>query len=427
MKRSWIFLLVAVWIGSFACRCSAAELVRRQGRYIDLTTDLESAAQCDALVAAFDSAVPQWIEFWNLPEHAVAQWRVQAQVIGDKRRFQQDGLIPANLPDFPFGYTLGNRVWVLAQKSEYYTTHLLLHEGAHALAFHHFRGAGPTWFMEGTAEMLATHSGVGAELLINQIPRSREAVPFWGRFKLMGQLRDKNQIPSLQTVMQYQPDLKGKVDAYCWSWAATMLLYAYPEYRDAFMASARNGSDNSPGFNRSLYLKLRSQWPVIDARWRLMCHDLDYGFDWNTERVELSERDPVWNGKPIKIDVLADRGWQSIGVRIPPGAQLQLSAAGEVALAPDPKPWISQPAGITYRYHRGRPLGQLLACLLPNAVSGGDMLAPLNVFTVGDHADIKVEQFSWLLFRINDAVGSRSDNTGEFCVTVSSEQEQVPK
>ncbi len=164
MKRSRIVLSVAFWIGTFVCCAGAADLIERQGKYIRLTTDLPSPTQCDDLVASFDAAAAQWIRFWNLSENDVGDWKVHACVIVDKHKFEQQGLIPNGVPNFPFGYTLGNQLWVLAQKSEYYTRHLLLHEGAHSLAFHQFQGAGPTWFMEGTAEMLATHAGVGAEI-----------------------------------------------------------------------------------------------------------------------------------------------------------------------------------------------------------------------------------------------------------------------
>ncbi len=254
MKRTRIVLSIVWLFVWFTYEAKAADLVQRHGKYIHLTTDLESIAECDALVASFDAAVPQWLEFWDLSEQDIASWNVDACVIRDRERFERQGLIPDNLPNFPFGYTWDDKVWVLAQKSEYYTRHLLLHEGAHALAFHKYQGAGPMWFMEGTAEMLATHLGVGADIEINQIPPDRESVPYWGRFKLMDQLREQDRVPSLGQVMKYQPNLLGNVDAYGWSWAATMMMHAYPEYRPAFMSSARNGRDSSSAFNRTTIL-----------------------------------------------------------------------------------------------------------------------------------------------------------------------------
>ncbi len=235
----------------------------------------------------------------------------------------------------------------------------------------------------------------------------------------MSQLRAENKIPSIETVMRYQPSLLGEVDTYGWSWAATMLLRAYPEYEDAFMSSARNGRDKSSAFNRRLFLQLRNQWPVFNARWRLMCQELDYGFDWDTERVQLSERDPVWDGKPIAIEVAANKGWQSIGVRIPPATMIQLSATGTVTLAKTTKPWTSEPDGITFQYHDGRPLGQLLVCVLPNAIANTTYLPKLDVHSVGSETTVEVKEFSWLLLRVNDTPNDRSDNAGSYTAKVS--------
>jgi hypothetical protein len=335
------------------------------------------------------------------------------------------------VPEFPFGYALGNQVFVLAQQSDYYTRHLLLHEGIHSLAFFHFGGAGPTWFREGTAELLATHSGKNAATRINVIPESREAVPYWGRFKLMNELRAKAVVPTLDAVMAYQPDLRGDVESYGWSWAAAMLLSTYPEYRDAMRRAAARGRNEGPGFNRKLRQDLRTDWPILAARWRLMCHDLDYGFDWSREQVTLSARDPKWDGKPIRMEVSASRGWQSTGVRIPGRAKLRVSASGRVTLARTSKPWISEPAGITYQYHRGRPLGQLLLAVLPNAHDAeATTIKPLAVRAIGldavqdqtsagQEARLQIDAYSWLLFRVNDHVGDLGDNTGAYQVTIT--------
>lgn len=235
----------------------------------------------------------------------------------------------------------------------------------------------------------------------------------------MNQMRAKNQIPSLAAVMGYQPNLLGQVDAYGWSWAATMMLRAYPEYRQAFMSSARNGRDKSSAFNRRLFLQLRTQWPVFNARWRLMAHELDYGFDWEIERLQISERDPIWDGKPISLDLESNRGWQSVGVRIPPGTSINVTASGSVTLADQPRPWVSEPDGITYQYNRSRPIGQLIACVLPNATVKSATLPELSTQTVGKQATIEIEQFSWLLLRVNDSVADQADNAGAYRVTVA--------
>jgi hypothetical protein len=413
-----------LWLGCFVALAPsgalAGDLLQLEGRFVRLHTDLESVDEANRLVASFDAAVPQWIKFWNLPADALDDWKVDACVIRDKAEFERQGLIPSRVPDFPFGYALGNRVWVLAQQSEYYTRHLLLHEGVHSLAFSVFQGAGPTWFMEGTAELLSTHSGSAGSIKINQIPASRDDAPYWGRFKLMKQLREESVVPTFESVTRYKPNLTGDVATYGWSWAAAMLLHSYPEYQDAFFTAARNGSDDGPQFNGRFRKSLSRQWPIVAARWRLMCHDLDYGFDWSREKVDLSASDPRWNRQPITIKVAADQGWQSIGVRIPGGTKVRLTPRGQITLADEPKPWTSDPAGITFQYHRGRPLGQLLVSVLPNAMDPqATLLRPLEVRPIGKETTLEIAEFSWLLMRVNDPVGKLSDNTGEYDVTIS--------
>jgi hypothetical protein len=415
MNRTRIVFLLSC--GLFAALSStdiiAAELIEREGQFIRLTTDLESAAEAEALVATFDAAVPQWVEFWNLDQRSLADWKVDACVIRDKGKFQAAGLIPQSVPDFPFGYAFGNKVWALAQQSEYYTRHLLLHEGVHSLAFHAFGGAGPTWFMEGTAELLATHSGVSASTKVNQIPVNREAVPYWGRFKLMDELRVEQKIPAFEQVLQYQPNLIGDVASYGWSWAAVMLLQTYPEYQPAFQAAAKNGRKSGAPFNRDLNRSLSKDWPIIAARWRLMCHDLNYGFDWQRERVTLSASDPIWDGSAIQLQVAADQGWQSSGKLIRPGTTLKITPAGQVTVAETTKPWVSEPSGITLEFRRGRPLGQLLMCVLPT-VEKSEQLPELEIQPVVAETTFTTKTFSWLLFRVNDGVGELADNRGAF-------------
>ena len=309
---------------------------------------------------------------------------------------------------------------MLAQPSEYYTRHLLLHEGVHSLAFAQFGGAGPTWFMEGSAELLATHHGQAASTQINKIPKNRESAPYWGRFKLMDQLRQAGDVPTIESVMLYPPSLSGNVATYSWSWGAAMLMSAYPDYRPALLAAARNGQQTGPGFNRQFYRQIsQRKWPVVAARWRILCNDLDYGFEWSRERVAISEADPLWDEQPLRITVPADRGWQSAGVRFSPGARLLVRGSGQIVLDSQPKPWISHPSGVTIRYHRGRPLGQLLACVLPNAPAAGDRVAPLQVVAVEERATLSIDEHCWLLLRVNDHVGDLGNNRGVFDVTIS--------
>ena len=390
--------------------------VRREGQHIKLVTDLDDSEFVQDLVDGFDAAVPQWEAFWDLPKDSLNDWMVEAFVMRDKAAFRRAGLIPDTVPDLPFGYAVGNRLWVVAQPSEYYTRHLLLHEGVHALAFKEFGGAGPSWFMEGTAELLSVHTGSGKSVKINRVPTDRESVPLWGRFTLMQQKKSGG-IPSIESIMKLPKDLKSDVESYAWSWSAAMMFSGYPEYQSSFQQAARRGNATDTDFNRALHQSVRSNWPIVAARWRLMCHDLDYGFDWSRERVDISIQDPRWDGRPLQIKVLADAGWQSAGPRLPAGAKIEITPTGRIVLANQPKPWVSEPSGITIRYHRGRPLGQLLAVVLPNATPP-EKMPDLQPIPITGLTKLKIDQTSWLLFRVNDFPGELGDNQGEYTVTI---------
>lgn len=396
-------------------------IIVRAGRHIELTTDLADTAQAESLVESFDAAVPQWFDFWNLPAENRDDWKVRAFVMRQPERFRAAGLIPDRVPDFKYGHALGKSLWVIEQPGSYYTRHLLLHEGVHALAFDQFGGAGPSWFMEGTAELLATHHGSGSSTTVGIVPRSKEQVPYWGRFKLIGQRRDQSSIPTVESIMRLPRRLAGDPESYGWSWALAMLLHRYPEYQDAFYAAARNGRDSGTGFTRQLYLRLQSQWPVLVARWRVLCHELDYGYQWRRERVELSTRDPVWQGEPAELDVEADRGWQSAAVRFPAGSAIKISAEGRVVVAETSQPWTSDPSGVTLRYHRGKPLGQLLYCTVPCRSEVQPVYPSLETHAVVETDDLRFAESSWLLFRVNDDVAELDDNGASYRVTVSAD------
>ena len=415
-------LILCVGLCSFTSSATAAEdpLVRREGKYLDLITDLDPEQEINTIVSTFDHAVEQWVAFWNDQNFDPATFRIQAYVMRNEATFRAQGLIPIQVPDFNFGYALNQQIWIKAQPSEYYTRHLVLHEGVHAYMFDAFGGAGTTWFQEGTAELLGLHSSSSDSVLVNSIPTSREQVPFWGRFKRMEQIRQENKVPTVETVMGYRPNLLGDVGSYSWSWALVQLLQGYPEYRETLIDAAQQGADQGTGFNRIVSGDLKDQWPIVSARWRLLCEDLDYGFDWERERVAISVKDPLWQGQPLELSVRADQGWQSIGVRVPGGIKIRFAAEGKITLAETTRPWISEPAGITLQYHRNRPLGQLLVCILPNAMpDNAESLEPLEIHAIDEEKVLEIDQYSWLLFRVNDSVGSLSDNQGDFRVNLT--------
>ena len=422
-RACMIVILFIVGLSNFlTCFASAQQKSSRvqsafetfRGQHITLVTDLESADEARSLVATLDAAADQWRLFWQLPEDALADWQIKAFVMRDKAAFERAGMIPARVPAFQQGYAFGNSIFVLAQPSPYYTRHLLLHEAVHALAFAQFDGAGPSWFMEGVAELLATHRESGAKVKTNRIPISRQSVPHWGRLTLIEDARKQKAIPRLETVMRYPQNLNADAERYAWCWAAVMLLSNYDEYHPEFQSAARRGRESGPQFTKELYARMQQQWPVISARWRLLCESLGYGYDFSRERVNLLMSHSRWDGSEKLVSVDSTRGWQSAGVRIPAGASFSISATGRVQIAMENEPWMSEPTGVTIRYANERPLGQCLACFVPVKTTIKETLDPLKIFTVDAQKKVTANQESWLVFRVNDLVGELLDNEGSY-------------
>ncbi|WP_430450574.1 hypothetical protein [Rhodopirellula europaea] len=423
-------------------------LLTREGQHLRLTSDVNDALLLNDLIQSFDDSVPQWLAFWGVPESRAANWKIQGYLMRNVDTFRNSGALPNYVPRFDHGYSTPQTIWIRHQDTTYYNRHLVLHEGIHSLAFELFGAGGPSWYMEGTAELLALHrdrvptpskqprselslnTSVLAQSMdaftINQLPRDRLDTPGWGRYKIVAQHREAGTLPTLKSVLKLPTELNGEVEAYTWCWAASSLFTQSPESNAAFLKAARNGSDQSEAFTSEFYREVAEQWPVLSARWRLMMNDLDYGFDWSRHRVKLSTSDPRASGVPIQMSVTPDQSWQSVGVWFPKGARLRFAAEGRCHVTPD---WISEPAGITLEYNRGHPLGQLQVCVLPIATPARATIPGLDIRPVITRADmakstaiaseestdestptmgtsvIAITEPSWVLLRINLPAG----------------------
>lgn len=394
-----------------------ANLRIKEGRYVRLYSDIEDADDTlQTYVDSFDRAMPQWLAHWNQNTDSLDGWRVNAYLMRDRAEFERRGLIPANLPPFQNGYSQGNRIWVNEQPSEYYTLHLLLHEGCHALASQLFGGAGPPWYMEGTAEYLATHHGEGDAIRVAIIPASREASPYWGRIGLICDRRAEAKVPSIETVMRYGDTAHRDVEPYAWSWASAVLMEMYPEYRLAYREAATLGHDATPQFTRQLYAKLKPIWPALSARWTLLCNDMDYGFDQTASAVSLPAASQSIT-RPLAIDIAANRGWQAVPGMVKRGQRFDISCTGRFQLR-DGDAWVSEPNGVTINYYRGRPLGQVIACVVGDHAQTQSTLPSLTTFEIGERAEITCPRDGWLLLKINDAPGDLANNHGTIHVNV---------
>lgn len=401
-----------LWVTLYALFSAGAQndLATIDGKYLRLITDLPASDSLRSSVAAFDEAVPLWLEYWNRDLSSVAGWRMTGYLMQDKSEFRKRDLIPDSLPDFVNGYQRGDQLWVVNQPSDYYSLHLLLHEGAHGMAQRLFGGAGPPWFMEGTAEFLATHERDEAGLRLGVIPASKESSPFWGRIGLISERRSEGKLPTIESVMRYSDVAHREVEPYAWSWAAALLMEMYPEYRQRFRAAALKGRDTSAQFTRQYYQSLQHDWPVLTARWQLLCDDLEYGFDRERNRVLLDPSAPFLRN-PTSMKLMADQGWQAAPAKVRAGDHLQIDVTGQAQLRDDPA-WRSGADGVTITYQRSLPLGRVVACVVPHVGSTERFLPKLQRFSVGASGELTVPQDGWLLLKINDFPGQLADNQG---------------
>jgi hypothetical protein len=387
-------------------KIAAAGIRTLGGRHITLYTDLPPGAEIDEMPAVFDAAVPLWARQFNVPEATVADWRLVGSVIRDKERFVGAGLYPPSLLDFPHGYSQGSQLWLFEQPSAYYRRHLLLHEGTHCFMNRWLGGAGPPWYMEGLAELLATHRWAGGKLTLGIMPASREELPYWGRVKIVKDEFKEGRGMSLPQIMQYDAHAHLRQEPYGWCWAAAAFFDGHPLTQAAFRELKSKAADRSIDFSQDFANRLREQWPAITQDWTLFVQECDYGYDFARAAVVFKPAQPLpAGGATVTVD--SARGWQASGYSVVADKQYAIATSGRFEVAKQPQPWPCEAGGVTIRYHAGRPLGMLLASV------DLDEFVPLGMATT-----LSPTKSGPLYFKINEAAGGLADNQGALTVAI---------
>lgn len=400
-------------------RIKAAGIRRLDGQHLTLYTDLPGSPEIDSLPALFEQAIPEWCQYFAMPEFAQRPWHVTGCLMKDRTRFKAVGLLPADLPEFLHGYTRDNQIWIGEQPSDYYRRHLLLHEGAHAFMFAAFGTCGPPWYMEGMAELLGTHLLAAGKLRLAWFPPRREDVPMWGRVKLVREGLAAGRRLSLDQILAIGPQAHLKTEPYGWSWAAAAFLDGHPKYRERFRKLP--AELRQPDFNARFRELFAPDWSELNEEWQLFVDNLDYGYDLAREAIDFSPGQPLpATGK--KVSIAADRGWQSSGIRVEAGVEYRLTASGRYQVADKPRIWWCEPGGVSIRYMHGKPLGVLLAAVRPepNGSVGADAHAGgfLQPLVVGLGTTLVPKQSGTLYLRINDSPAELADNKGTVDVRV---------
>jgi hypothetical protein len=238
-----------------------------------------------------------------------------------------------------------------------------------------------------------------------------------GRIELVRSEIAQHRWKSLDDVAKLAPQEFLHTPAYAWSWAACAFLDGNPKYSAAFRELGRHttGGDFEPALDRLLGKSIDE----LRTEWSLFTHELQYGFDLSRAAIDFKPGRPLVPNDPSRpVDVAADRGWQSSGILVRAGAQYDVTAEGEVTLGNDPKPWVSQPQGVSIIYSEGRPIGLLLAAIHREPADPSADEAMLNQISIGRGTRFTAATSGTLYFRINDRWNSLADNAGHYRVTV---------
>jgi len=399
-------------------RAAAAGIRRIAGEHLELYTDLPADPEVDALPKVFDVAVQQWCKYFNIEPRRTASWRVIGYLMERKERFAGSGLLPGDLPPFLNGYQRGWELWVYEQPSVYYRRHMLLHEGTHAFMLWFLGGSGPPWYMEGMAELLATHRWQDGELTLAFFPRSREDASQLGRIKIVRDEYAAGRAMTLDQILSYGPTAHLRNEPYGWCWAVAAFLDGQPDYRDRFRTLPSHVLEDWDEFSSSFDDLFESDMRQLVEQWQLFVVNLDYGYDLAREAI-VYEGTATDAGDSKVIRIRADRGWQSAGVEVERGVRYALECSGRYQVARDSEVWWSEPGGVTIRYHRGMPLGVVLAAVsdqtrpLPGLTP---LAAPLRV---GLKCELEFPNSGTLFLRINDSPAELADNAGQLDVRCS--------
>ena len=387
---------------------------------LKLYTDID-AEIARTLPPLIDAVYLAWVEYFGeLPAaRDGSTFQLTGYLIRDESLFREAGLVPENLPMFEHGRHRRHEFWLREQKFDYFRRHLLLHEATHCFMTILSGVTPPVWYIEGMAEYFATHQiQQDGAVRFRVMPTSPNEFAGWGRITaIRNEFADK-QSRSISEIIAWEPTDFLKPVPYAWSWGLCQFLDAHPRYREPFR---KLGSlDQGHAFRREFTALFQQFERELNTEWQLFSQNLQYGYEATRAAIDFRSGTLLVREQPARrCDIAAGRGWQSSGVRMEAGQTYKIASVGRFTLAELPKPWISEPQGITFRYFDGRPLGQLLGCLDHEPESlPRDAASMQKVFEIGRGLTFVAPHTGTLYLRLNDTWSSLTDNHGDVAVTV---------
>lgn len=393
-------------------------------RHLVLYTDIEAeqAQSLPALADAHYRALERY--FGPLPPSKEGDdFQMTGYIMRDRPLFVEAGLVPVEVANFGHGVHRGYEFWMMDQETDYYREHLMLHEATHCymtLGTNYSANYQPVWYLEGMAELFGVHESADDDAYRFALyPRAKGLYPGFGRIRTIRLQVEQGALLTLNQVTRLTPnDFVGSKESYAWSWALCSFLEFHPRYRDRFRKLRTQTLDGE--FRRVLVNSFAKDSEELSIEWELFTKHIGYGYDFERAAVLFSEQPPRSIDSPKTLAIQPDRFWQSSGLVLQAGKSYMIEVGGSVVLAHDPKPWRSEPQGITVRYAYGQPLGKLLAVLDPwNALSEQRLAAWRKPNVVGRQLVVTPDKDAVLYLAINDSLAELADNEGNYRVRVS--------
>jgi len=396
----------------------AAELgiERYESRHLLLYTDIDPdiAATLPSLMDQAYAALTKY--FGELPPNREGtDFQLTGYIMQDRDRFLAAGMLPEEaLQSLVHGIHRGAEFWMYEQEYEYYRRHLMVHEGTHCFMLTMPGPRPPVWYLEGMAEFFGTHRlDEAGRAQFGVMPGRREDFIGFGRIEMIHQAIADDRPLTVDGVRALTDNdfTESRTEPYAWSWALCKFLDAHPRYQARFRELGQHLTDRRfSDVARAAYAVDRAE---LFAEWALFTRNLEYGHEIALSAIEFVSGEPLPARGSIAIDVDAAGGWQSSGVGVVDGSRYTIQTSGEVVLADDPKPWISEPDGVSIRYAHGRPIGRLLAAVVREPLD-----SDWTTIDIGGAAEVTPKESGTLYFRINDAWSDLSNNDGSYRVTI---------
>src|SRR5205085_1590898 len=117
----------------------------------------------------------------------------------------------------------------------------------------------------------------------------------------------------------------------------------HPRYRGRFrrVGSLVTGRHDAAFELGEVY---KDDWRELSEEWLVYAGNICYGYDIEGTVLDLRPG-KILAGAAAKLEVAADRGWQSSGILVEQGKKYQIAADGRCVVAAVPKPWESEPQG----------------------------------------------------------------------------------